>query len=98
MAEDAPHGMETFTRAVGSTIEVIGDDFLVTSAKRIQAAASAGQCNAVLINQSGGTMTESIQAWDVAKRLWCTIVSARSGETEDVMIAHFATGWNAGQL
>lgn len=100
LAEDDPQGMQAFTRALGGTIQVIGDDFLVTSAKRIQAAASAGQCNAVLIKPNqAGTMTECMEALDAAKRLgWGTIVSARSGETEDVMIAHLATGWNAGQL
>ncbi|MDB6046983.1 MAG: eno [Gammaproteobacteria bacterium] len=100
VAEDDPDGMRAFTRAVGGAVQVVGDDFLVTNAKRIEDAAEAGQCNAVLIkpNQTG-TMTESKQAVAAAKRLgWGTIVSARSGETEDVMIAHLATGWNAGQL
>jgi enolase len=100
MSEDDPEGLRAFTRAVGGTVQVIGDDFLVTSAKRIEAAAAAGQCNAVLIKPNQvGTMTESLQAVVAAKRLgWGTIVSARSGETEDVTIAHLATGWNAGQL
>jgi enolase len=100
VAEDDPDGMRVFTAAVGDTVQVIGDDFLVTSAKRIAAAAQAGQCNAVLIKPNqAGTITESVQAVAAAKRLgWGTIVSARSGETEDVTIAHLATGWNAGQL
>jgi enolase len=100
VAEDDPDGMRAFTRAVGGTVQVIGDDFLVTNAKRIEDAAQAGQCNAVLIKPNqAGTITESMQAIAAAKRLgWGTIVSARSGETEDVMIAHLATGWSAGQL
>ncbi len=100
VAEDDPDGMRAFTRAVGGTVQVVGDDFLVTNAKRIEDAAEAGQCNAVLIKPNqAGTMTESKQAVAAAKRLgWGTIVSARSGETEDVMIAHLATGWNAGQI
>jgi enolase len=100
VAEDDPDGMRAFTRAVGGTVQVVGDDFLVTNAKRIEDAAEAGQCNAVLVKPNqAGTMTESKQAVAAAKRLgWGTIVSARSGETEDVMIAHLATGWNAGQI
>jgi enolase len=100
VGEDDPDGMRAFTRAVGDRIQVVGDDFLVTNAERITAAARGGQCNAVLIKPNqAGTITESRQAVDVAKRLgWGTIVSARSGESEDVIVAHLATGWNTGQI
>jgi enolase len=66
----------------------------------VNAAAAAGACNAVLIKPNqAGTVTETRAALDAGQRAgWGTIVSARSGETEDVTIAHLAVGWNAGQL
>ena len=100
VAEDDPEGMRAFTAAVGDGIQVIGDDFLVTNAARIDAAAAQGQCNAALLKPNqAGTITETVQALEAARRAgWTTVVSARSGETEDVSIAHLAVGWNAGQL
>jgi enolase len=100
LAEDDAAGMARFTRAVAGGIQVIGDDFLVTSAGRVAAAAAAGACNAALIKPNqAGTVSETRDALEAARRAgWATIVSARSGETEDVSIAHLAVGWNAGQL
>jgi enolase len=100
VAEDDAEGMRAFTAAAGKKIQVIGDDFLVTNAKRVRDAAAAGQCNAVLIKPNqAGTITETRAALEAGRALgWGTIVSARSGESEDVAIAHLATGWNAGQL
>jgi enolase len=81
-------------------VQVVGDDYLVTSAARVAAAASAGACNAVLIKPNQvGTLTEAHAALAAGKRAgWGTIVSARSGETEDTTVAHLAVGWDAGQL
>jgi enolase len=100
VAEDDIEGMKAFTLAVGDRIQVIGDDYLVTNAARVQRAQKDGACNAVLIKPNqAGTVTETKAALDVAKAGgWGTIVSARSGETEDVTIAHLAVGWNAKQL
>lgn len=100
VAEDDAAGMKKFTAAAGRSVQVIGDDFLVTSAARVAAAAAAGACNAVLIKPNqAGTVTETKAALDAGKRAgWGTIVSARSGETEDVTIVHLAAGWDAGQL
>ncbi len=100
VAEDDPEGMRAFTAAAGASIQVIGDDFLVTNAARIEAAAAEGQCNAVLLKPNqAGTITETANALAAARKAgWTTVVSARSGETEDVTIAHLAVGWNAGQL
>ncbi|HYJ19691.1 MAG TPA: enolase C-terminal domain-like protein, partial [Burkholderiales bacterium] len=100
VAEDDTAGMKKFTAAAGKRIQIIGDDYLVTSASRVEAARAAGACNAVLIKPNqAGTVTETRAALDAGKRAgWGTIVSARSGETEDVTIAHLATGWDAGQL
>jgi enolase len=100
LAEDDGDALARFTRAVGDRVQVIGDDFLVTNAARVAAAAARGACNAVLVKPNqAGTVTEARAALDAGKRAqWGTIVSARSGETEDVSIAHLAVGWDAGQL
>jgi enolase len=100
LAEDDPDGFRRFTAAFGKRLQIIGDDFLVTSAARVHGAAEARACNAVLIKPNqAGTITETKAALDAGKAAgFGTIVSARSGETEDVTIAHLAVGWNAGQL
>jgi len=100
VAEDDDDGMRQFTREMGDSIQVIGDDFLVTNAERVRHAAANGCCNAVLLKPNqAGTVTETRAALDSARTLgWGTVVSARSGETEDVLITHLAIGWNAGQL
>ena len=100
LAEDDEKGLVAFTRAVGHRVQGVGDDYLVTSAQRVRAAAAAGACNCVLVKPNqAGTVTETRAALEAAQSLgYRTIVSARSGETEDVAIVHLATGWNAGQL
>jgi len=100
VAEDDSAGMIAITEAIGDRVQIIGDDFLVTSARRIELAAGEGACNAVLLKPNqAGTITETVAALRAARELgWGTVVSARSGETEDTTIAHLAIGWNAGQL
>jgi len=100
LAEDDAEGMKRFTAAAGGGVQIVGDDFLATSAARVKDAAAFGACNAVLIKPNqAGTVTEARAALDAGKRAgWGTIVSARSGETEDVTIVHLAVGWDAGQL
>ncbi|HEX8167528.1 MAG TPA: phosphopyruvate hydratase [Beijerinckiaceae bacterium] len=100
LAEDDPEGFCRFTAAFGERIQVVGDDFLVTDAGRVQEAARIRACNAVLIKPNqAGTVTEAKAALDAGRAAgFGAIVSARSGETEDVTIAHLAVGWNAGQL
>lgn len=92
--------MAAVTAAIGERVQIIGDDVLVTSAGRVERAGAAAVCNAALIKVNQvGTVTEAKAALDAAvARGWGAIVSARSGESEDVTIAHLATGWNAGQL
>jgi enolase len=99
-AEDDRVGFVAFTRAAGERVQIIGDDYLTTNAQRVAAAAADGACNAVLIKPNqAGTLSQTRAALDAGKRAgFGTIVSARSGETEDVSIAHLAVGWNAGQL
>jgi enolase len=100
LAEDDEAGLVHFTRAAGSRVQVVGDDYLVTNADRIRHAAAAGACNCALVKPNqAGTVTETKAALDAAKAAgWGAIISARSGETEDVAIVHLATGWDAGQL
>jgi enolase len=100
LAEDDPAGLRRFTAAVGDRVQVIGDDFLVTDATRIAEAAADRTVNAALIKvNQAGTITETQAALAAAKAAGMgTIVSARSGETEDLTIAHLAVGWNAGQF
>ena len=92
--------MAAVTAAIGGTVQIIGDDALVTNAERVARAGEAAACNAALIKVNQvGTVTEAKAALDAAvARDWGAIVSARSGESEDITIAHLATGWDAGQL
>jgi enolase len=99
-AEDDRQGFRQFTAAIGDRIQVIGDDFLVTNAELVRAAAREKSVNAVLVKvNQAGTVSEAKAAYDEGRRAgFGTIVSARSGETEDVAIVHLAIGWSAGQL
>ncbi len=100
LAEDDAAGMGLLTAAMGERIQIVGDDHLVTSAALVQKAAAERVCNAVLIKPNqAGTLTETHAALRAGQAAgFGTIVSARSGETEDVTIAHLAVGWDAGQL
>ena len=100
LGEDDPDAMARFTEAAGSKIEIIADDFICTTASRIEFAESIGACNTALIKPNqAGTLTETKAALDAARAAgWEAIVSARSGETEDVTIVHLAIGWDVKQL
>jgi enolase len=100
LAEDDPEGLRRFTQAVGHRVQIVGDDFLVTDAARVRRAAALGACNAVLVKPNqAGTVSEAKAAWQAARDAgWGAIVSARSGESEDVTIVHLAIGWGVGQL
>jgi len=100
VAEDDVEGFRLFTADYGKRCQVIGDDFLVTHAGRVEAAVKAHTLNAVLIKPNqAGTVSEAHAALQAGKAAgFGTIVSARSGETEDVTIAHLSVGWDAGQL
>jgi len=95
-AEHDAGAMRAFTKAAG--IQVVGDDFFVTDAARVRAA--NGACNAVLLKPNQvGTVSETLACWDAAREAgYRAIVSARSGETEDVSIVHLAVGWGVSQL
>lgn len=100
LAEDDPQGFVAFTRQVRGRCLVVGDDFLVSDAGRVRAAAHNAACTAVLLKPNQrGTLTETRAAWDAARHFGMAgIVSARSGESEDVTIVHLAVGWGADQL
>jgi len=100
LGEDDDVGMTAFTARAGNQVEVVGDDFVTTNAARITEAASIGACNTALIKPNQiGTLTEARAALDAARAAgWESIVSARSGETEDVTIVHLAIGWGIKQL
>lgn len=100
VSQDDLQGFAMATRAYGDKVQLIGDDILVTNADRVRKAAAADAGNAVLVKvNQAGTVSRAKAALDASKALgWAAIVSARSGETEDVSIAHLATGWDAGQI
>jgi enolase len=100
LAEDDLDGFVAFSRAVGGKVQIVGDDFLVSDADRVRDAAAKGAANTVLLKPNQrGTLTETYDARRAAADCgYAMIVSARSGETEDVTIAHLAVGWSAGQL
>jgi enolase len=97
-AEHDAAALQAFTREFGERLQIVGDDFFVTSAERVRNA--DGACNTVLLKPNQiGTLTETQACWDAARAAgYRAIVSARSGETEDVSIVHLAVGWGVGQL
>lgn len=99
-AETDDEGMAAITAAIGGQALVIGDDYVVTNAERIARAGAAGAINAVLVKPNqAGTLTEAKAAFDAARAAgMAAIVSARSGESEDVTIVHLAAGWGADLL
>jgi enolase len=99
-AENDRAAMQAFTKAAGERVQIVGDDFFVTSTERLKAGIAARACNAVLLKPNQvGTLTETRACWDAAREAgYGAIVSARSGETEDVSIVHLAVGWGVAQL
>ena len=99
-SETDHEAMCAFTRRVGQRIQIVGDDYFVTDAARIAKGAAVGACNTVLIKPNQiGTVSEAYAAVEAARAAgYGAIVSARSGETEDVSIVHLAVGWGVPQL
>ncbi len=98
--ENDHKGMQEFTRRYGDRVQIIGDDYLVTNAKLVEKAIQSKSCNSVLVKvNQAGTVSESVDTHLTAvKAGWQGVVSARSGETEDISISHLSTGLGAGQL
>jgi enolase len=100
LAEDDWDTWVLLTERLGNRIQIVGDDILVTNAKRIQKAIDMGAGNSLLckVNQIG-TLTEAIEAVNMVQRAgWTAVTSHRSGETEDASIADLAVALNSGQI
>ncbi len=100
LAEDDWAGWAALTQRLGDRIQLVGDDLLVTNPQRIRRAVAEQSANAVLIKLNQiGTLTETIEAIDIARRAgWAAVVSHRSGETEDTTIADFVVALGTGQI
>ena len=100
LAEEDWAGWAKLTEKLGDKIQLVGDDLLVTNVKRLQKAIDEKAGNAILIKPNQiGSLSETIAAVKLAKEHgFNTVMSHRSGETEDVTIAHLAVGLNCGQI
>jgi len=100
LAEDDWAGWTALTAALGDRIQVMGDDLLVTNTERLARAISERACNAILIKLNQiGTLTETREAVEMARAAgWRSIVSHRSGETEDTTIADLVVALGTGQI
>ncbi len=100
MAEDDFEGFVEITKRLGKKIQIVGDDLFVTNKNRLSMGIKKGACNALLlkVNQIG-SLTEAIDTASLAYRSgYSVVVSHRSGETEDTMIADIAVGVSSGQI
>jgi enolase 1/2/3 len=93
-------GWKRLTEKLGSKLQLVGDDLLVTNTKLLKKAIEQKAANAILIKPNQiGTLSETIDAVQMARAAgWNTVISHRSGETEDTTIAHLAVGLQAGQI
>ncbi|OFY47537.1 MAG: phosphopyruvate hydratase [Bacteroidetes bacterium GWF2_41_31] len=100
MAEDDWSGWKLMTDKMGKRIQLVGDDIFVTNTKRLQEGIDKGVANSILIKVNQiGTLTETIDAVNLATRNgYTSVMSHRSGETEDVTIADLAVALNTGQI
>ena len=100
MAEDDWDGWKSMTDALGKTVNLVGDDLFVTNSKRLQMGIDRGVANSILIKVNQiGTLSETIDAVNMAYRhSYTTIMSHRSGETEDTTIADLAVALNTGLI
>ena len=100
LAEDDWAGYKLLTDKLGKKVQLVGDDLFVTNVERLQKGIDMGVCNAILVKLNQiGTLTETLDAVALgAKNGYVSIISHRSGETEDSTIAHVAVGTAAGQI
>lgn len=99
-AEDDWQNWKEFTSRYGSKYQIVGDDLLVTNVNRISQAIEQKSCNSLLVKVNQiGSLTETFRAMKMSQQAgWTNVISHRSGETEDVSIAHIAVGTGAGQI
>ena len=100
LAEDDWEGWRLLTERLGNKIQLVGDDIFVTNIKRLQKGIEEKVANSILIKVNQiGTLTETLQCIQIAKKAgYTTVISHRSGETEDTTIADLAVAVNAGQI
>lgn len=100
LAEDDWEGWSTMTARLGKKIQLVGDDLFVTNPDRLMKGIREGVGNAILIKLNQiGTLTETLEVIEIAKKAgYRTVISHRSGETEDTTISDLAVGTNAGQI
>jgi len=100
LAEDDWKGWKILTEEVGSKIQLVGDDLFVTNVKRLQEGIDKGVANSILIKVNQiGTVSETLDAIDLARRNgYTSVISHRSGESEDTFIADLAVATGAGQI
>jgi enolase len=100
LAEDDWAGWKILTDKLGSHIQIVGDDIFVTHIKRLQRGIEEGVGNSILIKLNQiGTVTETLEAIDLGRRYgYTSVISHRSGETEDTFIADLAVATGAGQI
>lgn len=100
LAEEDWDGWKVLTDRLGKKVQLVGDDLFVTNSKRLAKGIDMGVANSILVKVNQiGTLTEAFEAMELAKRFGYTcVVSHRSGETEDAIIADIAVAVNAGQI
>jgi enolase len=100
LAEDDWDGWRSMTKLLGHKVQLVGDDLFVTNTERLQRGIEEGVANSILIKVNQiGTVSETLEAIDLARRYgYTSIISHRSGETEDTFIADLAVGTGAGQI
>jgi enolase len=100
LGEDDNEGWRALTERLGSRIQLVGDDLFVTNPAILQEGIRHGLANAVLVKVNQiGTLTETLEAVELAKRAgWGTVISHRSGETEDTTISDLVVATGAGQI
>ncbi len=100
LQEEDWQGWQLMTKTLGHKVQLIGDDLFVTNTKRLKKGIEMGAANGILVKVNQiGTLTESLEAIEMAKRAgYATVISHRSGETEDSIIADIAVAVNAGQI
>lgn len=100
MAEDDWKGWKIMSEVLGDRIQIVGDDLFVTNTARLSRGIDEGVANSILIKVNQiGTLTETLNCIEMAKRAgYSSVISHRSGETEDTTIADIAVGTNAGQI
>ena len=98
--EEDWEGWQLLTKALGHKLQLVGDDLFVTNTRRLARGIELGAANAILVKVNQiGTLTESLEAIEMAKRAGYTaVISHRSGETEDTFIADLAVAVNSGQI